>query len=120
MPPSFGMTSAPRVKRVRCTGRAGQGIGQDNARTGALGGREGEKATKVERPLNPTQGGMRAAWTLSRTGEQLTEALAARGIGLAQVTVAEAAANHRARSLRQGKSGRLSKHRTHPSSPHYW
>ena len=39
------------------------------------------------------------AWVLSRTGEQLTEALAARGIGLAQVTAEEAQANHRARAF---------------------
>jgi hypothetical protein len=59
--------------------------------------REGE--LKAERPLNPTQGAIRAAWTLSRTGEQLTEALAARGIGLAQVTAKEARTNYRRRAF---------------------
>jgi len=83
-------------------GRAGQGVapgvapGQD--KTASSEARPGGKA-KPERPLNPTQGDMRAAWTLSRTAEQLTEALAARGIGLAQVTTEEARANQRARAF---------------------
>src|SRR5262249_17153252 len=62
-------------------------------------GRDGQSPEASERPLNPTQGDVRAAWTLSQTGEQLTEALAARGIGLAVVTPAEAHANHRRRAF---------------------
>ena len=87
-------------------GRAGQGIGagQDNSRAGGPRKKreahaEAGKEAKPERPLNPTQGDIRAAWTLSHTAEQLTEALAARGISLAQVTAEEARANQRARTF---------------------
>jgi hypothetical protein len=66
-----------------------------------------EDQAKPDRPLGPTQGAMRTAWALSHTGEQLTEALAARGIGLAQVTAAEAAANHRARAFAKEIGGRF-------------
>jgi hypothetical protein len=50
------------------------------------------KATEGEdmRPLGKTAGEIRAAWTLSRSAEQLEEALAARGITLAQVSREEA------------------------------
>jgi hypothetical protein len=85
-------------------GRAGQGSAppdQEKTRTGGLeSGPEGHPGSrKPERPLNPTQGAIRTAWTLSHTAEQLTEALAARGIGLACVTGEEARANQRARAF---------------------
>jgi hypothetical protein len=92
-------------ERQQKHGRAGQGIapGQDNTRPGTpQAGREGHssaKEAKPERPLNATQGAIRAAWTLSRTAAQLSEALAARGISLAQVTAEEARANQRARAF---------------------
>jgi MobA/VirD2-like, nuclease domain len=66
-------------------------------------GREGQ--AKAERPLSATQGAVRAAWSLSRTGEQLTEALAARGIGLACVTAEEASANYRRRAFAKQVGG---------------
>jgi hypothetical protein len=87
-------------------GRGGQGNGPerdglrpDEPQNGRGGPSGGGATAKPERPLNPTQGDIRAAWTLSHTGEQLTEALAARGIGLAQVSAEEARANQRARAF---------------------
>jgi hypothetical protein len=47
------------------------------------------------RPLGKTAGEIRAAWTLSRTAEQLEEALAARGITLAEVSAGEARQSER-------------------------
>jgi hypothetical protein len=48
---------------------------------------------------------------LSHTAEQFTEALAARGIGLAQVTAEEARQNHRARAFAKEIGGRFVQHR---------
>ena len=82
--------------------QAQQGIASEQANTpinGPQQEREGKANSKPEKPLNATQAAIRIAWALSRTGEQLTEALAARGIGLAQVTAEEARANHRARAF---------------------
>ena len=73
--------------------QAQQGIASEQANTpinGPQQEREGKANSKPEKPLNATQAAIRMAWALSRTGEQLTEALAARGIGLAQVTAEEA------------------------------
>jgi hypothetical protein len=91
-------------------GRAGQGVErpQENSPTGAP---QNEAKAKAERPLNETQGAIRAAWSLSQTAEQLTEALAARGIGLAQVTPEEARANHRARAFAKEIGGRFVQYR---------
>ncbi|HTV87772.1 MAG TPA: relaxase/mobilization nuclease domain-containing protein [Stellaceae bacterium] len=91
-------------------GRAGQGMiapGPDNTRTsGPQTGRErpaaaraGPEAKRPEWPLNPMQGAIRAAWSLSRTAGELEEALAARGIALARVTEKEARANRRRRAF---------------------
>jgi hypothetical protein len=74
---------------------AERGAGQDTRRTD--GPENAEKgAAKAERPLSAA---IRRAWSLSRTGDQLTEALAARGIGLACVTAGEARTNHRRRAF---------------------
>jgi hypothetical protein len=47
------------------------------------------------RPLGKTAGEIRMAWTLSRTAEELEEALAARGISLAEVSTEEAQQSQR-------------------------
>jgi len=47
------------------------------------------------RPLGKTAGEIRAAWTLSRSAEQLDEALAARGVTLAEVSAGEARQSER-------------------------
>jgi hypothetical protein len=47
------------------------------------------------RPLGKVAGEIRAAWTLSRSAEELEEALAARGIGLAEVSAEEAQQSQR-------------------------
>jgi hypothetical protein len=94
-------------------GGAGQGGSerpQENTPTGAPQNGHETKA-KAERPLNETQGALRAAWSLSQTAEQFTEALAARGIGLAQVTAEEARQNQRARAFAKEIGGRFVQHR---------
>ena len=58
-------------------------------------GRENKPASGPQRPapsenLSKTAGDMRMAWSLSRDADQLTEALAMRGIGTARVTAEEA------------------------------
>ena len=66
------------------------------------------------RPLGKTAGDIRMAWTLSRTAEELEEALAAKGITLAEVSAEEARQSERtaafakevgnfARVLREGE-----------------
>jgi len=93
-------------------GRAGQGVERPQENTPAGAPQNGSEAkAKAERPLNETQGAIRAAWSLSQTAEQLTEALAARGIGLAQVTPEEARANHRARAFAKEIGGRFVQYR---------
>lgn len=51
--------------------------------------------TKPDRPLGKMTGQIRMAWSLSRTGDQLEEALAVRGMTLAQVNAEEARASER-------------------------
>jgi hypothetical protein len=91
-------------------GRPGQGVERPQENTPAGAPQNGDEA-KAERPLNETQGAIRAAWSLSQTAEQLTEALAARGIGLAQVTAEEARANQRARAFAKEIGGRFVQYR---------
>ena len=47
------------------------------------------------RPLGKMAGDIRTAWTLSRSAEQLDEALAARGLSLAEVSAIEARQSER-------------------------
>lgn len=88
-------------------GQAGQGSSERPQENTPAGAPQNGHEAKAGRPLNETQGAIRAAWSLSRTAEQLTEALAARGIGLAQVAAEEARANHRARAFAKEIGGRF-------------
>ena len=88
----------------RAPARAGQGVDAARAESSPAPRQE---QVKAERPLNATQGAIRTAWALSQTGEQLTEALAARGIALAQVTAEEARGNQRARTFAREIGGRF-------------
>src|SRR5271166_144653 len=54
-----------------------------------------EREAEDMRPLGKTAGDIRTAWTLSRTAEQLEEALAARGVTLAAVSAEEARQSER-------------------------
>jgi len=66
-------------------GRAADTPGQDKGPSHGP-----QSAPQPQKPLDKTSGDIRTAWNLSRTAEQLTEALAARGIGIARVTAEEA------------------------------
>ena len=80
-----------RAEAERSTG------GPEIGREGDSGARRDEPeksaAKRDERPLNRTQADIRIAWTLSRSREELSAALAARNIALARVNPDEARAS---------------------------
>lgn len=84
-------------------------------RPGARADREAQVETggppKEMRPLGKAAGDIRTAWTLSRTAGELDEALAARGIALAQVSPEEARQSERTAAFANevGNSARVLK-----------
>ena len=99
-------------------GRAGQGRGKDRptaqGRYEDLAPPEPAAEKNIRKPLGRTAGDIRMAWQTSRSVSELEEALAGRGISLAEVSGEEARASQRsaafakevgnfARALREGE-----------------
>ena len=81
---------AARQRPAPDAGRETRGAGQ-----GPSGSPPSHREPEDMRPLGKTAGEIRAAWTLSRTAEELEEALAAKGITLAEVSAEEARQSER-------------------------
>jgi hypothetical protein len=77
----------------------------------AAGGQQHRPEAEDTRPLGKTAGEIRTAWSLTRAGGDLEEALASRGIALAKVTGDEARASERAAAFAKevGNFGRALK-----------
>ena len=97
------------------------GIETRGAGQGLPGGPHSRPEPEDMRPLGKTAGDIRMAWTLSRTAEELEEALAAKGITLAEVSAEEARQSERmaafakeagnfARVLREGEIVAINAH----------
>jgi hypothetical protein len=84
MQAAIAKEEAARGPRESTQGQSERTADEARAGQGASAGREDM------RPLGRTAGDIRTAWTLSRTAEDLIEALAARGITLAVVSPEEA------------------------------
>ena len=95
-----GVEEARTRQRARLRTHESRPLARVAGQGGTAGNERGkEPSSPRSRSLNATQGAVRTAWSLSRTPEQLSEGLAARGIGLAVVSAEEAAANQRARAF---------------------
>ena len=107
--------SMPRLRRAASGPTTDAGRETHGAAAGAVRRRRSSRPEPEDmRPLGKTAGDIRMAWTLSRTAEELEEALAAKGITLAEVSAEEARQSERiaafakeagnfARVLREGE-----------------
>ena len=90
------LPNVDRAKEMQAERQAAREA-QEREKHGPEAGGQGRDASGPQRgaqpeikPLGQTAGDMRMAWSLSRDADQLIEALAMRGIGIARVTAEEA------------------------------